>query len=218
MYFLPDLMRVNHRMIKGKVNYSIRVTSNTGIGGNLLIAQADNVIRNLNSIVPPLGTNKTKYDGFYSYTDLRKGMYTMNGYMLVDLSLAKNAIVLGGGSTDVKWMDNAWLTSEFNKLPKATSQAGLIAAKLIYDQFNTFFTESVNLIYLDSDITGSPGNITLSFQIDYTDCEWYSALYPSVYAIKPLKDKIVDYTALEYFDNTPETSKNSQSSSTETNA
>lgn len=202
LHLLHELQRNQHRYVSGQVDWSMRVTSNTGIGGNLMIIQADKVIRNQNSFSFSDNYDTVTYDGFDTWQTTSKNSWIHQGFSLNDLSLAKNVIALGNVGSDYMKRDQGWLTQMWRQWwKKPWSKAKYDTFRGEWNQIKEYFTESCIFIYLDSDVTGSPGNITLSFQADYSNVVWETPLYPCIFSpLKTYLNDVVDYTAERYTD------------------
>lgn len=184
---VQDIERNQHRLVKGGVGISCRVNSNTGVGGSLTFCTAHNVERVMSWVNTPDGT---KYRGYKTRQSLKKGAWIANGCTINDLSLTKHVILTPPVTSTAKEVDvgwwrklwNSWQTKLMNYTP-----ANELALKTEFSEVSTFFTESVILVYAETDLTGS-GQLMLSFFEDYSAVQWSDPLYPSVFSFSSYED------------------------------
>lgn len=168
-----DFFYNSFRYISGNVGIGLRITSNTGQSGNLLIAQASGVERK-----------------YYRPSEIYLGLEALNtefspvdfqpkSFVLGDLSLNRNISISPIRRDPVRTMDLAQKQVAVMTLPPVPvvqTRAQIEA----YRQISNQFLEDWILIGILSDLPGVSNSITISIFFDYSNVSFNVPLLPII--------------------------------------
>lgn len=167
-YFLPHyLMWFSHLFNSGSIRTSIRINTNTSIGGVLALRRLDNISR----LIRFKETDKDdplshKYVGYVSVNSLNASSRYTGGAINVDLSLYRNAtmISLPACAARTPYPHHHMLRVAKNYLAalKAEKQVDALLARQVCDQLFSTFPESPIGVYLLTDVTGATGSFSIT--------------------------------------------------------
>lgn len=159
---LPQNPLLSHQYVSGGLNVSVRLTSNTGISGNIVYAVANNVMRNYT------WKDSEKYPGYSCKTDIRMQSHTVKSFAINDVSLIRHSINPVPKVAHQKFMDVPWAF-----IRTWDDADGL-------NNYANFYTEDLLLIYALSDISGAnTGPVVLDFIFDFSEVVYETPTLPT---------------------------------------
>lgn len=168
MGMIPEqAMYLSHRVIGGNVGIGVRLSSNTGQSGNVIIAQASGVLKY------PY-TNNTQYTGMQFLNMSSSPIdYTYSSFMLGDVSLNRNISI-----TPIR-RDPTIQTDLAKKLYHLRTPT--FATQEIHNVFNSQYQEDWLLFGILSNMANNNSNqLTFSFFFDYSQVQFYYPLLPTI--------------------------------------
>jgi len=158
---------LSHQYVCGAPNVSVRLTSNTGISGNLVYTVANNIPR-----IYDWDDAANKYPGYKSDADLRLQSHAIKSFAINDVSLVRHGI------NEVPHRDHG----PFIDIPHVINNANNknVGGLNPIQPFAAWYTEDVMLIYALSDIISSQtAPIILDFIFDFSPIIFETPIYPT---------------------------------------
>jgi len=183
-------MLMSHQYVSGSPNVSVRLTSNTGISGNLVYTVANNVPRSYY-----WDTINDKYLGYRSPADLRMQAHSIKSFAVNDVSLVRHGI------TSVPHRQHG----PFIDVPNAFN---LLNEDNIVSPLEAWYTEDIMLIYALSDIVATQtAPIILDFIYDFSPVRFETPILPTWFDEYPVAIYYKRVLLNEYYKtkNDPET-------------
>jgi len=162
-------MLMSHQYVSGSPNVSVRLTSNTGISGNLVYTVANNIPRSYY-----WDTVNDKYLGYRSPADLRMQAHSIKSFAINDVSLVRHGITSVPHRQHGPFID---VPNAFNLLQEGNTISPLEA----------WYSEDVMLIYALSDIVATQtAPVILDFIYDFSPVRFETPILPTWFDKFPL--------------------------------
>lgn len=199
-FMIPQLMaHYSHRVVGGKVNIGMRITSNTSQSGNLFISQGTALTRQYY-------TPTENYDGLrFLNSSGNTNDFGVDNFAIVDLSLNRQISIKPTRREQLHFTDLARKIANSQFHP--TTGSAIIAQIREANTFSTQFAEDWIFVGLLSDLPASTANqVTISFFFDFSEIQYMMPLYPVI----PMGSNDPTQNALDYganFDGKPSINK-----------
>jgi len=169
MSMMPaQALYLSHRVIGGNVGVGVRLTSNTGQSGNILVSQASGVVKRQYNA-------NTQYTGMsFLNTSIAPIDYSYNSFMLADVSLNRNVSITPIRRDPVIQTD---LALKISKMIETTHGLSGTLANIYSSQFQ----EDWLLFGIVSDMANQNANqLNFTFFFDYTNVQFYYPMLPII--------------------------------------
>lgn len=163
-------MMMSHRYCTGNVRVGLRVTSNVGQTGNMMITELNNATRRLFDV-----GDKDEYLGLrFNNFSSRTGDSSSQSFMTYDVSLNRNIAVTPNQTQSVRIIDVHKKMLAFTTLPARTAEN-----QPRYNLMETQFSEDWLLFYPLSNLPNTQGNeMFISIFFDYSSVKFYGKGMP----------------------------------------
>lgn len=167
-----QMLYFSHRFVAGSIGVGVRVTSNTSQSGNLVISQATGVKRDF------YGPAEA-YSGLrFSNQSYNTSDYTVNNFVIADVSLNRNVSIVTNKKDPLKMMD---LPKKIDVLSSGFIGRGSLDAINQRNTFESQYLEDWLLFGLLSNFPNQNADqVTLDFFFDYSRVQFYTPMSPII--------------------------------------
>lgn len=168
-----------HEECSGVLNVTARVSSDTGVSGSLTFVQADDVVRNPH--VFQHHDTGIRYYGYSTNQDLSRKHRITKDFIAQEMSLTRHVQQTSSWTATYPRIPHKLIEREYWKIWNEIVSGNESPTNPDYSQaeiLSELYPESVLLIYLQTDLLGPPGQVTIDFFFDLTKIEYHTPVVP----------------------------------------